>query len=101
MEFILVLWRPILEILFIWLLVYNIIRFFQGTRAMQVLLGLMILAILFNLAKWLDLHSINWVLTKLFTVGIVAILIIFQPELRRALARIGHRMLLMTRSGLP
>jgi len=83
-------WRPILEVLFIWALVYNIIRFFQGTRAIQVLMGLLILATVFNLAKWLELHTVIWVLTKLFAVGVLAILIIFQPELRRVLARIGQ-----------
>ncbi|MBI4115472.1 MAG: TIGR00159 family protein [Candidatus Omnitrophica bacterium] len=86
----LVLWRPILEILFIWIILYSLIRFFQGTRALQVLLGLLILAVIFNIAKVLELHTINWVLTKLFAVGVLAFLIIFQPELRRALARIGQ-----------
>ncbi|OGW79781.1 MAG: TIGR00159 family protein [Omnitrophica bacterium GWA2_52_8] len=85
-----VIWRPILEILFIWILVYNLIRFFQGTRALNVLMGLIVLAIIFNIAKLLELHTINWVLTKLFAVGVVAFLIIFQPELRRGLARIGQ-----------
>lgn len=89
----LVLWRPILEILFIWILLYSIIRFFQGTRVLQVLMGLLFLAVIFNIAKVLELHTINWVLTKLFAVGVVAFLIIFQPELRRALARIGQNTL--------
>ena len=88
-----VLWRPFLEILFIWLLVYYLIRFIQGTRAMQVLMGLIILAIIFNIAKVLQLNTINWVLTKLFAVGVLAFLIIFQPELRRGLARIGQNAL--------
>jgi diadenylate cyclase len=92
-DLLLSLWRPILEILFIWLLLYSLIRFFQGTRALQVLMGLLILAIIFNIAKVLELHTINWVLTKLFAVGVVAFLIIFQPELRRALARIGQNTL--------
>ena len=86
----LVFWRPFLEILFIWALSYSVILFFQGTRAIQVVLGLLILAVIFNLAKWFGLYTINWVLTKLFAVGVVALLIIFQPELRRALARIGQ-----------
>lgn len=90
MPFLFSLWRPILEILFIWILLYSIIRFFQGTRALQVLGGLLFLAVIFNIAKVLELHTINWVLTKLFAVGVLAFLIIFQPELRRALARIGQ-----------
>ncbi len=92
----LALWRPILEIGFIWLLVYSLIRFFQGTRAIPVLMGLLIVAVVFNIAKLLELHTINWVLTKLFAVGVVAFLIIFQPELRRALARIGQNTLFGT-----
>ena len=93
-EFLLSFWRPALEVLFIWTLIYYLIRFFQGTRAMQVLMGLIMLAVIFNIAKIFHLHIINWVLTKLFAVGVVAILIIFQPELRRALARIGQQTIL-------
>lgn len=84
------LWRPLLEITFIWALIYYFIRLFQGTRAMQVLMGLLTLAIIFNIAKFLGLNTIIWVLTNLFAVGVVAFLIIFQPEMRRALARIGQ-----------
>lgn len=93
MDILFVIWRPLLEILFIWILTYNLIRFFQGTRAIQVLMGLIMLAVIFNIAKILDLNTINWVLTKLFAVGVLAFLIIFQPELRRALARIGQNTL--------
>lgn len=82
--------KPLVEIGFIGTLLYYLIRFFEGTRAMQVLMGLVILAVIFNIAKFFELNSINWVLTKLFAVGVVAFLIIFQPELRRALARIGQ-----------
>jgi len=90
MHTLLVIWRPLLEILFIWVLLFYLLQFFQGTRAMQVMMGLIILAVVFNIARFLGLHTINWVLTKLFAVGVVAFLIIFQPELRRGLARIGQ-----------
>ena len=85
-------WRPVVEILFIWVLIYFVIRFFQGTRAMQVLLGLIILVVIFLAAKFFELNSIIWVLSKVFAVGVVAFLIIFQPEMRRVLARIGTTM---------
>ena len=90
MSFLFILWRPLLELVFIWALIYYFIRFFQGTRAIQLLLGLVMLALIFNVAKFLQLNTINWVLTKLFAVGVLAFLIIFQPEMRRALARIGQ-----------
>ncbi|HNX68083.1 MAG TPA: diadenylate cyclase CdaA [Candidatus Omnitrophota bacterium] len=85
-------WRPLVEIFVIWALIYSVIRFFQGTRAMQLLLGLLLLVVIFVVAKFFELNSIIWVLSKLFAVGVVAILIIFQPEMRRALARIGTTM---------
>lgn len=85
-------WRPIIEILVIWVLIYSVIRFFQGTRAMQVLLGLLVLVLLFLAAKFFELNSIIWVMSKLFAAGVVAFLVIFQPEMRRALARIGTTM---------
>ncbi|OGX12244.1 MAG: TIGR00159 family protein [Omnitrophica bacterium RIFOXYB12_FULL_50_7] len=92
LEFFSSFWRPVIEILFIWVLIYSVIRFFQGTRAMQVLLGLIILVVIFLGAKLLELNSIIWVLSKVFAVGVVAFLIIFQPEMRRVLARIGTTM---------
>jgi len=91
-EFLTSFWRPLIEILFIWVLIYTVIRFFQGTRAMQVLLGLVILVVIFLAAKFFELNSIIWVLSKVFAVGVVAFLIIFQPEMRRVLARIGTTM---------
>lgn len=85
--------RPLVEIVVIWFLIYYCIRFFQGTRALQILFGLIFLAAIFNIARFLELNTINWVLTKVFAFGVVAILIIFQPELRRALARMGQNTL--------
>lgn len=85
------LWRPVSEIVLIWALVYWLMRFFIGTRVAQVFVGLVMLAIIFNIAKFLDLNAVIWVLSKLFAVGVVAFLIIFQPEMRRGLARIGQK----------
>jgi len=90
MEHIINLWRPILEIGFIWLFIYFTIRIFQGTRALQVLIGLAFFAIVFNLSKWLELNTISWFLNKLAAVGFISFIILFQPELRRALARVGQ-----------
>lgn len=91
------LWRPVSEIILIWALVYWLMRFFIGTRVAQVFVGLVILAVIFNIAKLLDLNAVIWVLSKLFAVGVVAFLIIFQPEMRRGLARLGQKT--MVRSG--
>ncbi len=83
-------WKPIIEIGFIWVLVYYLIRFFQGTRALQVLIGMILFAVFFNVAKWFGLNTIEWVLGKLLQVGVLAFVILFQPELRRAFGKIGQ-----------
>lgn len=79
-----------LEIGFIWFLIYFLIRFFQGTYALSVLAGMMVFAILFNLSKFLGLTTLEWVLGNLLQIGVFAFVILFQPELRRVLARVGQ-----------
>ncbi len=84
------LWRPMLEIFIIWYVLYRLLIFIQGTRTVQVVLGLVMLILCAALSRILGLTSINWILTKLFAFGVIAFFIIFQPELRRALARLGQ-----------
>jgi len=83
-------WKYILEILILWFIYYMLLVFIQGTRAAQVLKGLIVLVIIFVLTQEMNLEIISWILTKLFTISIIAFIIIFQPELRRGLARIGQ-----------
>ncbi|MFC1576467.1 hypothetical protein ACFL3J_02215, partial [Candidatus Omnitrophota bacterium] len=59
-------------------------------RAVQVLKGIIIIVIVFLITKELQLETINWLMTRLFAISIIAFVIIFQPELRRGLARIGQ-----------
>jgi len=98
MDSILGLWRPLLEIVIIWWVIYALFRLVQGTRAVQVLMGLIVIALVFQMAKLMDLVNITWVMEKLLAIGVIALLIIFQPELRRALARVGQNA--MMRSSL-
>lgn len=83
-------WKPVLEIGFIWFLIYFLIRFFQGTHALQVLTGLVVFALLFSIAKFFSLNTIEWILQGVLQVGVLAFVIVFQPEIRRALARLGQ-----------
>lgn len=80
----------LIEIAILWFAFYMLLVFIKDTRALQVLKGIVILVIIFLLTKELQLETINWILTKLFTISVIAFLIIFQPELRRGLARIGQ-----------
>jgi diadenylate cyclase len=80
----------IIEIAILWFVFYMLLLFIKGTRAVQVLKGIIIIVVVFLITKELQLQTINWILARLFTISIVAFLIIFQPELRRGLARIGQ-----------
>jgi diadenylate cyclase len=83
-------WRPVLEIIILWFLVYHILRFFEGTRAIQVLRGIFILIFFFLLGQVFNLGVINRLLSSLFTISVIAGLIIFHPEIRQGLARLGQ-----------
>lgn len=86
-------WQPlfaVLEIVILWYVSYMLLVFIKGTRTVQVLKGLFILIVVFVLSQLLQLTVINWILTRIFAIAVIAFLIIFQPELRRGLARLGQ-----------
>ena len=83
-------WRDLIEIGIIWFLIYELFLFLKGTRAIQVAKGLALLIISALLCQVLKLNTIGWLLRNLLTIGLVASIIIFQPELRRALAKLGQ-----------
>jgi len=84
-------WQPAVEILILWFVIYHIILFFEGTRAIQVMRGIIILLLAFFISGRLNFQVLNWLLTKLFGISVIATLIIFHPEIRQGLARLGQR----------
>ncbi|KPJ61316.1 MAG: hypothetical protein AMJ46_02960 [Latescibacteria bacterium DG_63] len=74
-------------------LFYKLFLFVKGTRAAQMFAGLLLLVVASLVAQWFRLDALNWIMTSLKTVWVVAFVIIFQPELRRALALIGQNRL--------
>ena len=84
----------IIDILLIAYVLYKGIDLFQKSRAGQLLKGILILLAVSALAQWLDLVSVKWVLNKFINSVIIIIAIIFQPELRRALERVGRGQLI-------
>jgi diadenylate cyclase len=83
-------WRDLLEILIVAAVLYRVLKFLAGTRALQILLGLVVLAVIYVAAFLLKLSMITYVLGVVFTYGAFAALVVFQPELRYALARLGQ-----------
>lgn len=89
-------WQAIIEIGTLWFVIYHVLVFFEGTRAIQVLRGIIIILVSFLLSQILGLEVLNWLLAKLFGISIIAILVIFHPEIRQGLARLGQRHLFST-----
>lgn len=80
----------IIDILIVSYVIYKLIVLVRGTRAVQLLKGIIVIAIAWGLSVWLHLYTLNWLLNQMITVGLLAIIIIFQPELRKALEQLGR-----------
>jgi len=82
--------RDIVDILIVAVVLYKLYTLIKETRAEQLLKGIGVLLVLTEVSEWLELYTINWILGNAMTVGTLAILIVFQPELRRGLEYIGR-----------
>ncbi len=84
-------WRPVVEILIIASIYYTIFLFIRGTRAEQVVKGLLIFIIIYGLSRYFQLQTLQWILSNIFGVAVIAFIVIFHPELRQGLANLGKR----------
>jgi len=80
----------IIDILIVSYVIYKLIMLVRGTRAVQLLKGIVVLIIAWGLSIAFQLHTLNWMMNQAFTFGVLAVIIIFQPELRRALEQLGR-----------
>lgn len=83
-------WRDVLDILLVAAVIYRVLTVFRGTRAVQITIGLTVLAGAAMGARALELTSLGWLLDHFWSFWVVALIVVFQPELRRALAWIGQ-----------
>ncbi|WP_243116661.1 diadenylate cyclase CdaA [Marinisporobacter balticus] len=82
--------RDILDMAIVAFVFYKLFMLIRHTSAEQVLKGLVVLLIVTKLSEWARFYVTNWILKNTITVGIIALIILFQPELRRALEHIGR-----------
>lgn len=82
--------NDVIDIAIIAYIVYKVFQIIRRTRAEQLLKGLFILLVATKLSEVLQLRTINWMLRNAMTVGVIALLIVFQPELRNALESLGR-----------
>ena len=88
--------RDIIDMLMVIYLIYKALQLVRETRAMQLLKGLLLLVALYVVVNTLELGTMRYLMQMIFQFGVTALLIIFQPELRRALEAAGKRQGLQT-----
>ena len=81
----------VIDIVIVAYLLYRLLGFIKETRAQQLFRGILLIVAFFLISEMFNLSLLNWLFTKLITVGLIAVVILFQPEIRRALEQIGRR----------
>ena len=87
--------RAALDILIVATLIYSLLKLLRGTRAVQMLVAVAMLVLFDWGARWARLEMVEWLLTTLLPYVAIALIILFQPEIRRALSRVGRNISMM------
>jgi len=80
-----------LDIILVAILIYQFLKLFRGTRAPYIFAGVLVVIAVGVVAQILDFPGLSWIIDAVKTVALVALVIIFQPEIRRALGLVGQR----------
>jgi diadenylate cyclase len=80
----------LLDILLVAVLFYRLLILVKGTRSAQMYVGLLVIVLVGFVARWIDLIAVKWIVESLKTVWLIVFVILFQPELRHALAQFGR-----------
>ena len=81
----------IIDILIVAFLFYTVMRLIRSTSAARVARSILLLLVVTGLTEIFKLYTLNWILSKILEIGVIALVIMFQPELRRMLERFGGR----------
>ena len=90
----------LLDILLVWFIIYKLFNIIRGTKAIQLLKGIFVIVVVRSLSGLIGLNTLQWLMDQVVTWGVLAIIIIFQPEMRRALEQLG-RGKLFSRNNVP
>ena len=82
--------RNLIDILIVWYILYNILVIIKGTRAIHLMKGIAAIAAMKFISFFLGLTTLDWIMNFVIQWGVVAALIVFQPEIRRGLEHIGR-----------
>ena len=84
-------WTDVVEIIIISFLVYNILVWIKNTRAWSLLKGIVVIAVFILIAAYFEMNTILWIVQNVFGVAVTAVVVILQPELRKAVEELGRK----------
>jgi diadenylate cyclase len=91
-------WQDVVDMLIIAFVVYQLGLLIRGTRAVQMIMGLVVLAAVYQGAQYFELYTVNWILDSIGNVLLIIVVVVFQGDIRRMLTQVGTGPLF---SGLP
>ena len=80
----------VIDVAIVAFVIYKVLGFIRETRALQLVRGLLILVLVTVFSEQFNLYTLNWILRNTLQLGVIALVIVFQPELRRALEYVGR-----------
>ena len=83
-------WQDIVDILLVTILLYRVLLIIKGTKAARMLMGIGLLFLILLFSKFMGLYTIDWIVQSLWAQIVLALIILFQPEIRKALAQMGE-----------
>jgi uncharacterized protein (TIGR00159 family) len=83
-------WWDLVDVLVVSILVYEVLKLIRGTRAVQMVLGGGVLVALFYGSQWAQLQTVNWLIRNMVGYIVFAVIVLFQADIRRALAHLGR-----------
>ena len=84
-------WTDIVEIIILSFLIYHILVWIKNTKAWSLLKGILVIAVFILFAAYFEMNTILWIVNNLFSVAVTAVVVILQPELRRAVEELGRK----------
>ncbi|WP_261807411.1 diadenylate cyclase CdaA [Lapidilactobacillus luobeiensis] len=86
----------VIDILVIWFLIYKVIMLLRGTKAVQLFNGILVIIVIKVISYYLNLHALSYIVDQVINWSVVVLVVIFQPEIRRALERLGRNQIFAT-----
>lgn len=80
----------VLDVVVVWFLIYKLFQLVRGTKAVQLIKGVAVFIGIRILAELIGLHTLSWLMNQIITYGVIAAIVIFQPEVRRGLEHLGR-----------